>query len=65
MKTDEWLIEKRLRTAGVLLIFGLAVEACSLFWSHPTAFLLFLFVGGLALLAGVLVYLYALLPTSR
>lgn len=53
-------IERRLRVSGVLLILGLSVEATSLRWSHPTAFLVFLFLGGLFWGGGILLYLYSL-----
>jgi len=53
-------IERRLQVSGVLLILGLIAEATSLRWSHPTAFLVFLFVGGLLLAGGILLYLYSL-----
>jgi hypothetical protein len=54
-------LERRLRIAGVLLVAGLIVELATLFWSHPTAFLLFVFLGGLLMLLGIAVYLLALL----
>jgi len=54
-------MERRLRLSAALIISGLAVELVTLFWSHPTAFLLFLFAGGLLIGLGVLVYLLALL----
>ncbi|MGH9745779.1 MAG: hypothetical protein ACRD59_06680 [Candidatus Acidiferrales bacterium] len=51
-----------LRLSGVLLILGIAVEIVSLLWEKPLAFLLFVGVGGLLTLAGIVVYLYSLLP---
>jgi hypothetical protein len=53
-------IEKRIRLAGLLVIAGLVVELVSLRWSHPTSFLLFLFMGGSLMAAGVLLFLYGL-----
>jgi predicted membrane channel-forming protein YqfA (hemolysin III family) len=53
-------MERRIRLASVLLAISLVIEALSLAWSHPTAFLLFVGAGGIFLLAGVAVYLYAL-----
>jgi hypothetical protein len=64
MNTERPKIERRLRISGALLVSGLLVEAASLFWSHPTAFLLFLFFGGFLLAAGIVVYLYSLLPEA-
>ncbi len=55
MKSDGPWMERRLRISGVLLLLGLFVEAPSLRWSHPTAFLVFLFGGGVFLAAGILV----------
>ena len=60
---------RRLRLSGLLVALGLAVEAVTLLWSHPTAFLVFLGLGGLLVGAGVLVYLFAIAtytsPPSR
>ena len=53
-------IERRLRISGILLALGLVVELGTLRWSHPTAFLAFLFVSGSLMAIGVLLYLYAL-----
>jgi hypothetical protein len=51
----------KLRIAALLLIAGLAVEAITLHWAHPASFLLFLIVGGVLVLAGIAVYLLALI----
>ena len=53
-------IERRLQISGILLILGLVIEALSLLGSRPFAFLVFLFLGGLLMLSGILVYLYSL-----
>ena len=53
-------IESRIRISGSLVLLGLFVEAISLLWSHPTAFLLFAFVGGGLIAFGVMIYLYSL-----
>lgn len=57
-------IEKRLRLSGVLVLLGLLMDAVTLRWAHPTAFLVFLFVGGLFVLLGVLLYLYSLVTLA-
>lgn len=57
---DDERRERRLRRAGVLLLAGLVVEAGSLVWAHPTAFLTFALGGGSLVAAGVLLYLHAL-----
>ena len=53
-------IERRLQVSAILLILGLVIEALSLLGSRPFAFLVFLFLGGLLMLSGILVYLYSL-----
>lgn len=54
------LLHRRLRLAGILVALGLAVEAATMFWPHPTAFLVFLGLGGLLVAAGVILYLVAI-----
>jgi len=51
----------KLRIAALLLIAGLAVEVITLHWAHPASFLIFLIVGGILVLAGIGVYLLALI----
>jgi len=53
-------LTRRLQLSGLLVGLGLAVEALTMAWSHPTAFLAFLLVGGTLVGLGVLVYLYAI-----
>jgi hypothetical protein len=65
MSMSEAGIERALRTSGILLILGLGVEVVSLLWEKPLAFLLFVGVGGLLTVLGILVYLYSLVPPSR
>jgi hypothetical protein len=47
--------------SGILLVIGLCIEAISLFWIHPLAFLAFFVLGGLFLGAGVLLYLSSII----
>ncbi len=49
--------ERRLRRAAVLVMLGLFVELVSLTWHHPTAFIVFVGVGGLLMFAGITQYL--------
>lgn len=51
---------RRLRLAGLLLGLGLLIEAATLFWPHPTAFLVFALAGGTLVVAGVFLYLFAI-----
>jgi hypothetical protein len=53
-------IEKHLRLSGLLLIAGLLVELVTLSWSHPTAFLFFMLLGGSLMAAGIVIYLFSL-----
>jgi spore maturation protein SpmB len=48
---------RRLRISGLLVSLGLAIEAVTMAWSHPTAFLVFLLLGGMLAGAGVLTFL--------
>ncbi|MCU1347568.1 MAG: hypothetical protein JWO56_598 [Acidobacteria bacterium] len=54
-------MERRLRTSAILLLAGFAVELVTLFSARPTAFLVFVSVGGLLLAAGIGLYLVTLL----
>lgn len=49
---------RRLRLSGVLLIVGLLLQVVTLFWSHPTAFVVFLLGGGTFVAAGLAVYVW-------
>ncbi len=65
MRTAADSFERRLRISAILIIIGLVVELFTLFWAHPTAFLFFIFIGGLFLFAGVAYYLITLLLWLR
>jgi hypothetical protein len=65
MKTQPKKIEKRIRAAGILLIAGLLVELVTLRWSHPTAFLFFLLLGGGLMALGIGVYLLSLVSPEN
>ena len=54
------LIERRLQIAGSLLILGLLVEAISVLWTRPIAFVVFVALGGVLFALGILIYLYSL-----
>ena len=51
---------RRLRLAGLLVGLGLLIEAATLFWPHPTAFLAFLLLGGSLVAVGVVLYLLSI-----
>lgn len=65
MNSQSTNIEKRIRLSGVLLISGLLVELVTLHWSHPTAFLFFLLLGGVLMAAGIATYLISLVSVER
>jgi predicted membrane channel-forming protein YqfA (hemolysin III family) len=55
---------RRLRLAGLLVSLGLLIEAATLFWQHPTAFLAFLFLGGSLVAVGVILYLLSIATSA-
>ena len=65
MNTYLTKIERRIRLAGIMLIAGLLVELVTLRWSHPTAFLFFLLLGGALLALGIVIYLLSLVSAEK
>lgn len=57
-------IDRNLQISGILLILGLSVEIISLVWERPLAFLLFAGVAVTLTFAGIILYLYSLLPSK-
>ncbi|HVS15830.1 MAG TPA: hypothetical protein VMV46_18050 [Thermoanaerobaculia bacterium] len=53
-------LRRRLQLAGGLIAGGLLVEAITLSWSHPFSFMIFIFLSGSLVLAGVLFYLWTI-----
>jgi hypothetical protein len=66
MSTDIQIpeIARRLRIAGALIFLGLLIEALTLEWNSPMAFLVFLGLGGLLIGLGVVFYLFSLVSPS-
>jgi len=60
-------LEKRLRLAAGLVLAGLIVEALTVEWHHPVAFMVFLMPGALLLFVGIVVFLFSLVsfPQSQ
>jgi hypothetical protein len=58
-------MESRLRLAGIFVLLGLLVDVASLQWAHPTAFLVFAFIGGPLLFLGIVVFLYSLVSVQE
>jgi hypothetical protein len=50
----------RLGRSAALIAVGLAVEAISFTWTHPTSFLLFAFLGASLVALGIVGYLWAI-----
>jgi hypothetical protein len=65
MTPEPVLMVKRIRLAGGLLIAGLLVELITLHWSHPTAFLFFMFLGGTLMVLGIVIYLISLVSVRE
>jgi hypothetical protein len=56
-------IERRLRTAGLILVLGLLTEGGTLFaLDRPVGFLTFAGLAGLLVVAGILYYLWSIVP---
>ena len=53
-----------LSRSGTLVAAGLLVEALSLFWNHPTAFLLFVFVGAGLVVVGIALYFWTIIARA-
>ena len=57
--------ERRIRLAGILIISGLLVEAITLLVGGPVSFLVFMFLGGGLLMAGMLTYLLSFIRAGQ
>ena len=51
--------ERGMRFAGICLAIGFLIEALCLLWATPIAFIVFVAIGGLLILIGLVVYLYS------
>ena len=58
-------IERRIRVAAALVLVGIVIEAVTLRILHPLSFVLFAALGALAIGAGIIVYLLALLRATE
>ena len=56
--------ERRLQLSGIILILGLLVEGSSLIGRGPVAFLVFVGLGGLLVLVGIVAFLLALVLSN-
>ena len=64
MDVQELKMSARLRIAGVLILLGLLIEGFTLTWNNPIAFLVFLGIGGLLIVIGIVFYLLSLASLS-
>jgi hypothetical protein len=62
MAIDTSVTERRIRWASLLVGAGLLVQLASLLIVHPLAFVAFLMVGCPLMAAGIVLYLFSLLP---
>lgn len=65
MNSQPTKIARQIRLAGILVIAGLLVELVTLRWSHPTAFLFFLLLGGALMALGIAIYLLSLVSAEN
>ena len=61
----EFLIERRLRRAAVMIGAGLLLQVLTLLRIPPLAFVVFLMVGCPLIMAGIAVYLLSLVSTQE
>jgi 1,4-dihydroxy-2-naphthoate octaprenyltransferase len=54
-------MERRIRTASIIVTIGLIIALISLVVNHPLAFLAFLILGVLTIVIGIAYYLFSLL----
>jgi len=57
-------MEQRIRISGLLVAVGLLVQMITFIWSNPTAFLVFILIGGILPAVGMLIYLYSLVSMT-
>jgi|HubBroStandDraft_2_1064218.scaffolds.fasta_scaffold05036_7 hypothetical protein len=55
---------RKLRIAGILLIFGLVIEALSLGWNTAISFMSFAVFSGLFFASGISLFLYSLVSSE-
>jgi len=59
---DTSLTERKIRWASLLVGAGLLVQLASLLVVHPLAFVAFLMIGCPLMAAGIVLYLFSLVP---
>jgi hypothetical protein len=63
----ELLVERGTWRASVMIGAGLLLQALTLLWAHPLAFVAFLVMGCPLIMAGIMLYLFSLVsaPSER
>ena len=62
---EQPLIETRIKWASILIGAGLLIQMGTLFRIHPLAFVAFVVVGCPLIGAGVILYLWSLVPAKK
>jgi hypothetical protein len=62
---EKSLIETRIKWASILIGAGLLIQMGTLFRIHPLAFVAFVVVGCPLIGAGVILYLWSLVPAKK
>ena len=57
-------LQRRLQFAGSLLILALLIEALTVLWTRPVAFVVFVGLSGLLFAGGIILYLYSLVRSK-
>jgi predicted membrane channel-forming protein YqfA (hemolysin III family) len=58
-------LEKRRQVAGIFIVLGFVIEALCLIWSTPIAFVIFVAIGGLLMLVGIVLFLSSLVSNLK
>ena len=64
MSTAAGRLQRKLKIAAATVSVGLIVEASTLYWNHPTSFILFIGAGALLVALGIVIYLIAIVRHS-
>ena len=57
-------LTRRERVAAILLLCGLSIEAFSVLWTRPVAFVIFVVFGISLIVAGILLFLYSVVSLA-
>ena len=57
-------LQRRLQFAGSFLILALLIEAFTVLWTRPVAFVVFVGLSGVLFAAGIILYLYSMVSVK-